>query len=150
MGHVSAGDFLLGAWERLIMESAMGADELCPPFRASVDWIWIVARFDTMSSKEASILDTLKKRDGQGLGCWWLDPNCLILYRKDMFFQSYQFCRYIHLCGLESWNCFPQFICIRIFFLLWSCVLKKNTLPQFLHQGHEDRPKADRLVDGTS
>ena len=63
-----------------------------------------------------------------------------------MFFQSYHFCRYIHLHGLNHGLLIVSYLHQDIFPL---ASFLNTTLPQF-SVGHEDRPKADRLVDRTS
>lgn len=122
-GAFLLGIFLLGVLGEIDAQSWW----TLPIFQGmSCHWIWeLIARFDTMSSKRPPFWTHWQKGGGQGLGCWRLDPNCLILYRKDMFFQSYQFCRYIHLCGLNYGMLtaiylhqdilpLPHFFCIKV------------------------------------
>ena len=149
VGHVSAWFF---SWSLGEIDAQRGSFFflLLPIFRGiSCHWIWeLIARFDTMSSKRPPFWTHWQKRGGQGRqGVGGLIPIAWSCIEKIWFFQSYQFCRYIHLRGLNH-GMLPAIYLHQDTFALAS--LKKTTLPQFLHQGHEDRPKADRLVDGTS
>ena len=102
VGHVSAWFF---SWSLGEIDAQRGSFffYFCQSFGASVVigfGSWLPG--STQCLQRGLHFGHIEKKGRAGAaGCWWLDPNCLILYRKDMFFQSYQFCRYIHLGGLN-------------------------------------------------